>query len=244
MSGRGGQREPGPGKKLGAPTKAERLAKASATGTPSVAGYFGAKPAARSEEVGSPRDRAPGGTPTKQEVTRMRREEPVLRAEPIEQSQTANIGAGSPASQADEEDDSEVEITGVRTREQRDAEGLAAAVKVEDDDDGAGASDRSCSQATRQPSSPPLTPKKEPTDSARRAAHRRLPTEAAGAAESTSLLGEFVAAMGRLQLARLPRGRPHGFRQALEGGQPSLRRDEGRRRVARKGGARAQGCRA
>ena len=192
MRGHGGRRVAGDGKRLGAPTAAERLSKATSTGTPSVASYFGGKPAARSEEVGSPREREPGGTPTKQQVTRAKREAPTQPgAESLEQA-TA-IGAGPPASSADDHDysGSEVVYSHTVTKAQRDAELRAAAVKVEDDDDGAGGSASSDSHPNRPPPSPPLSPKKEPSDSARQAA-RPPASRTEAAAEMPSLLGAFL----------------------------------------------------
>lgn len=191
MPGHGGRRVAGDGKRLGAPTAAERLSKAASTGTPSVASFFGGKPAARSEEVGSPREREPGGTPTKEQVTRAKREAPTQPgAEPLEQ-ETA-IGAGSPASRDDDHDysSSEVVYSHTVTKAQRDADLRAAAVKVEDDDDGVGGSANSDPKPAQPPRSPPLTPKKEPSDSARRAA--RPPASRTEAAEMPSLLGAFL----------------------------------------------------
>ena len=53
-----------------------------------------------------------------------------------------------------------------------------------------------------------------------------------------------VGVLGGLQFPSLPRGRHHALREAVEGQRPSLRSHEGRRRLARQRGARAQARRA
>jgi hypothetical protein len=77
----GGKRVPGEGKKLGS-TSAERLAKNGAQGARIVASFFcidsrasSASLASASETVGHVRIREPGGTPNKQEVTRVKADE-------------------------------------------------------------------------------------------------------------------------------------------------------------------------
>ena len=127
MSGHGGKREAGPGRKLGAPTKNERLAAAAPpAGVRSCASMFGSgaassSAAASSSEANarSQRAREPGDTPKKEAVVRPRLDPSIAPSPSL------------PSSVADSEQDSEVQVTGERTFAERDAAARAEAVDVE-----------------------------------------------------------------------------------------------------------------
>lgn len=150
MSGHGGKRVPGEGKKLGAPTNASKLAALpKAQGAASIAACFakpkapassqggasssagdlssaGASSSGTTAAVGSVRAREPGGTPKKEDTTRAKLLSPRMDTAAPTAPQEAAWWAG---------EDEDVQLVGERSRAERDAEGRANAVSLDDDDD-------------------------------------------------------------------------------------------------------------
>ena len=156
------------GKRTGAgrPSNSQQLAKSGAKGATSVAQLFGrpapsaaaaseATPAVEEAEPadsvsGERRGREPGGTPTKEDVSRPRA------------SAASDAAGGAGPSSAAGVAANEVEVIGERSRADRDAEGRASAILVDECDATCGEGEPSPVHVKHEPKCAPPPPEREP----------------------------------------------------------------------------------